>query len=377
MKEHLSVFQRFTISLIGLFLIVYFMILAKSLLVPLLISGFLAILITPLANKLEKFKFPRGLSVILSMVLLTIVVFGILYFFYNQILYLAGDLGQIEEKVNELIISYNQFTSQYLENQIPVSFENLKETVFSFLYSNASTLTKGVASTASTLAVVFMMPIFIFLFLYYRDFLESFLLMCFGTKSKDKVKEVLQNVKKVVQNYLTGMFFVICILAVLNSIALLSLGIKHALFFAVFAAFLNIIPFLGPMIGAILPILYALLTKDSLWYPVGILACFYLIQLTESNFFTPKIVGGKVSMNPMLTIIVLFVGNMIWGVAGMILFIPAMAILKVVFDQVPGMEPWAFLLGDIKKSSVPFTSSLILPASMQHLTRKKPKKPNV
>jgi len=375
MREHLSVFQRFTISLIGLFLIVYFMILAKSLLVPLLISGFLAILITPLVNRLDKIKIPKGISVILSMILLTVVLFGILYFFYNQILYLAGDLGQIEEKVNELIISYNQFTSQYLENQIPVSVENLKETVFSFLYSNASTLTKGVASTASSLAVVFMMPIFIFLFLYYRDFLESFILMCFGTKSQEKVKGVLQDVKKVVQNYISGMFLVICILAVLNSIALVSLGIKHALFFAVFAAFLNIIPFLGPMLGATLPIVYAILTKDSLWYPVGVLACFYVIQLAESNFFTPKIVGGKVSMNPMLTIIVLFVGNMIWGVAGMILFIPAMAILKEVFDQVPGMEPWAFLLGDIKKSPSNLRSNLILPASMQHFARKKPKKP--
>lgn len=375
MNTHLSTFQRFTISLLGLFLIVYFMIIAKSLLVPVLISAFLAVLITPVANWLEKYKTPRILAVAISMILLSIVLFAILYFFYNQFVLLARDLGEIEQRVNELIISYNQLITTYLDNEVPVSLENIKDTIFSYLYANASTLTQGIASTASSLAIVFMMPVFIFLFLLYRDFLEEFLLMSFSVQSQEKVKHVLGNVKKVVQNYISGMFVVICILAVLNSIALLSLGIKHALFFAVFAAFLNVIPFLGPLLGATLPIAYAILTKDSLWYPIGVFLAFYIIQLMESNLFTPKIVGGKVSMNPMLTIIILFVGNMIWGVAGMVLFIPAMAILKEILNEIPGMESWAFLLGDTKKQPAPVRSSLILPPSMHRFAKRWQKKP--
>jgi len=375
MKTHLSLFQRFTISLFGLFLIVYFMIIAKSLLVPILISAFLAVLITPVANWLEKYKIPRLLAVAISMVLLFLLLFGILYFFYNQFLLLANDLGEIEKRVSELIVSYNQLIAKHLDNKVPVSLENMKDTVFSYLYTNASSLTQGVASTASSLAIVFMMPVFIFLFLFYRDFLEEFLLMSFSIQSQERVKHVLTNVKMVVQNYISGMFVVICILAVLNSIALLSLGIKHALLFAVFAAFLNVIPFLGPMLGSILPVIYALLTKDSLWYPIGVIFAFYIIQLMESNLFTPKIVGGKVSMNPMLTIIILFVGNMIWGVAGMVLFIPAMAILKEILDEIPGMEAWAFLLGDIKKQPATVRSNLILPPSMQRFAKRWQKKP--
>jgi predicted PurR-regulated permease PerM len=192
--------------------------------------------------------------------------------------------------------------------------------------------------------------VYIFLFLYFRHFLVQFLLMAFADRHREKVQNVIHRVKGVVQNYITGMFLVILILAVLNSIALYSLGVRHALLFAGFAAMLNVIPFLGPFIGATLPILYTLLTTDSLWVPFGVFLAFYFIQLAESNFFTPKIVGGRVSMNPLMTIIALFVGNFIWGLAGMILFIPGMAILKVIFDEVEGMQAWGFLLGDAREA---------------------------
>jgi len=174
--------------------------------------------------------------------------------------------------------------------------------------------------------------------------------MALADKHKETVKQVAVQVQEIVRNYIVGMSIVILILAVLYSILLYSMGIRHALFFAIFAALLNVIPFVGPFIGATLPITFALFTKESLLYPIGILAAFYVIQNIEGNFFTPKIVGKKVSMNPFMTIVALFVGNFIWGLAGMILFIPGMAILKVIFDVIPGMEPYGFLLGANKKS---------------------------
>ena len=145
------------------------------------------------------------------------------------------------------------------------------------------------------------------------------------------------------------MFIVICVLFVLNSIALVSLGIGHAFLFAGIAAMFNLIPFLGPFIGATLPILYAFLTKDTLLYPIGVFSAFYVIQILENNLFTPRIVGSKVSMNPLLTILALLIGNFIWGLAGMVLFIPGMAILKVIFDEMEGMEAYVFLLGKTKE----------------------------
>jgi predicted PurR-regulated permease PerM len=346
MQVRFAFYVKFVIILLGLVLVVIIMREAKSILVPLLISGLLAILISPFTSRLEKWKFPKALATGISLVLLLAILTGLIFFFYNQIIRFTNDIGMLENRLREYFDTLNSFIENNIEGAVPISSESIQDTIISYLYSNASGLTQGLLATASTLTVIFIMPVYIFLFLYFRGFLIEFLLMSFDEKYKPKVQNVIYKVKLVVQNYITGMFWVICILAVLNSIALYSLGIKHAFLFAAFAALLNVIPFLGPFIGATLPIFYAFLTKDSLWYTFGVFLAFYIIQLMESNLFTPKIVGGKVSMNPLMTIIALFVGNFIWGLAGMILFIPGMAILKVIFDEIEGMEAYGFLLGD-------------------------------
>ncbi len=346
MKIKFPFYFKLAIILLTLVLIVIIMREAKVILVPLLISGLLAVLISPFAAWLEKIRVPKALAVGISVISLIAILSALVYFFYNQILRFSGDLALIEERVGYYIGLTNEYIAANFDGVVPISGENIQNTVFQYLYENAAGLTQGVIATVGTLTMVFIMPIYIFLFLYFRRFLIDFILLSFEEKHKLKVRNVISKVKLVVQNYITGMFLVICILMVLNSIALLSLGIKHAFLFAGFAAILNVIPFLGPFIGATLPILFAFLTKDSLWYPVGVFMAFYVIQLFESNLFTPKIVGGKVSMNPLMTIIALFVGNFIWGLAGMILFIPGIAILKVIFDEMEGMEAYGFLLGD-------------------------------
>ena len=343
-------YVKLTSVLLGIVLTVFVMIQAKSVLVPLLISGLLAVLISPLTGWFERHKIPKALSAILSLVILLVVLGGLVYLMYNQLIGFASDLGAIEGRVNELIGQINGFIERHVDGVVPFSFDSLKDTFFQYLSSNISSITQGAISTASSLAILFILPVYIFLFLYFRHFLIEFLMMAFADKYREKVKNATDKIKKVVQNYIVGMFLVILILAVLNTIALVSLGIRHALMFAIFAAMLNVIPYLGPLIGSTLPIVFALLTKDSLWYPIGVFLAFYFIQLAESNFFTPKIVGGKVSMNPFMTNEALFVGIYIWGLTGMILFIPGMAVLKVIFDEIPGMQPYGFLLGDTKAS---------------------------
>ncbi|MFW5707016.1 MAG: AI-2E family transporter [Bacteroidota bacterium] len=350
MLVRFAFYVRLVIVLFGLVLVVFIMREAKSILVPLLVSGLLAILISPFTSLLEKYRFPKALAVGVSVIALIALLTAMVYFFYNQILRFSGDLALLEERVGFYLGKLNIFLEENLEGVVPISADSIQNNIFQYLYENAGNLTQGIIATAGTLTIVFIMPVYIFLFLYYRSFLAEFILMSFEEKHKIKVRNVLYKVKQVVKNYIVGMFVVIIILFILNSIALLSLGIGHAFLFAAFAAMLNVIPFLGPFIGATLPILYAFLTKDSLWYTVGVFFAFYVIQLFEGNLFTPKIVGGRVSMNPLMTIIALFVGNFIWGLAGMILFIPGMAILKVIFDEVEGMEPYGFLLGDLRSS---------------------------
>ena len=348
MEGKLPLYVKLPMVLLTIVLIVFVMIYAKGVLVPVLISGMMAVLISPLASWMEKVGLPRLLAVALSLIALLGFMFGLAFFFYNQLIGFADELFLLEKRITELLNTFNEFTERHIEGAVPISFDNIQSAVFNYLYENMASLTQGVIATATTLTIIFIIPIYIFLFLYFRHFLIEFIHRAFSEKDQDKVQKVVHKVKLVVQNYIVGMFLVIIILAILNSIALYSFGLKHALLFAVFAALLNVIPFLGPFIAATLPIVYAFLTKDSLWYPIGIFLAFYVIQLAESNIFTPKIVGGKVSMNPFMTILALLLGNFIWGLAGMILFIPGMAMLKVVFDEIPGMEPYGFLLGSTR-----------------------------
>jgi predicted PurR-regulated permease PerM len=190
------------------------------------------------------------------------------------------------------------------------------------------------------------MPVFIFFFLFYRRFFKQFLQKLFARTPNDNITEVMLKVQSVVKNYILGLLTVMVIIAALNTVGLLVLGIKYAFFFGALAALLNIIPYIGIFIGSVLPIIMALLTKDSIWYAVGVAGIFAVVQFLEGNFITPNIVGSKVSVNPLAAIIALIIGGMLWGPAGMILSIPFTAILKVIFDHVDSLEPFGFLLGE-------------------------------
>ncbi len=348
-KQKLPFYAKLTVILAGLTLFIFFLIQAKSILVPFLFAVFFSILLTPLSSFIEKYRIHRIFSSLLSVLIGITFLAGIIFFFYSQIVNFAQDLGMIEKRINELFAQFSGFFNAYLDVEPDAQLESAQDAIISFLQDNVEPLTRGVMTAATTVTMFFLIPIYVFLLLMYRDFLKDFFLMALARTDRDnKVENVLFKVRSVVQNYITGMFMVICILAVLNSVTLMIIGVDHPLFFGVFAAMLNVIPFLGPIIGSILPIIYSLLTMDSLWYPVAVLASFYVIQLFESNLFTPMIVGQRVSLNPLVTLLAIFVGGQIWGLAGMILFIPGLAMLKEICDEVDSLRPYGYLLGKVK-----------------------------
>lgn len=348
-KMDLPWYGKLTYILGGLTLLVFFMIQASAILIPFLFAVFFAILLTPICSFMEKYRIHRIFASLLSLLIGITFISGIIFFFYHQIANFGQDLGMIEDRIDELFDQFSEYFNVYLAVEPDAQLDSARDAIISFLQDNVEPLTKGMMTAATTVTMFFLIPIYVFLLLLYRDFLKDFFLMAFSRdRQSQKVEILLNKVRSVVQNYITGMFIVICILAVLNSTALTIIGVDHALFFGVFAGLLNVIPFLGPILGSILPIVYSLLTMDSLWYPVAVLATFYVIQLFESNLFTPMIVGQRVSLNPLVTLLAIFIGGQIWGLAGMILFIPAMAMLKEVFDEVESMRPYGYLLGKVK-----------------------------
>lgn len=348
-KVQLPWYAKLTIILAGLSLFVFCLIQASSILVPFLFAVFFSILLAPLSSFFERYRIHRIFSSLFSVLIGITFLAGVIFFFYNQIASFAQDLGMIEKRINELFEQFSGFFNVYLDVEPDAQLDSAQDAITSFLRDNVEPLTRGVMTAATTVTMFFLIPIYVFLLLMYRDFLRNFFFMALARTDRDnKVEHVLNKVRSVVQNYITGMFIVICILAVLNSTALYIIGVDHPLFFGAFAGMLNVIPFLGPILGSILPIVYALLTMDSLWYPVAVLASFYVIQLFESNLFTPMIVGQRVSLNPLVTLLAIFIGGQIWGLSGMILFIPALAMLKEVCDEVESLRPYGYLLGKVK-----------------------------
>ncbi|MCH8556590.1 MAG: AI-2E family transporter [Balneolia bacterium] len=342
---HLPWYAKFAFVLLLVTLVIYGMIAAKAVLIPLLFAIFFAVLLSPLCGRLESWRIPRVLAALLSLLLGIAVLVGTGIFFYSQILGFVDDVDLVEERIRTLLEGFDTTFGEYVEIDLAEVISTIPENVINYVSDNVESLSRGFLSAASTLTNVFIIPVYVVLMLMFRGFLKEFIIRAFSSSEEVRMHRLINKIKDVVQYYILGMLIVISILAVLNSTMLWALGVRHALFFGVFAAILNVIPFVGPLLGSILPILYALLTMDSLWIPLLVLLGFYVIQLFESNLFTPSIVGSQVSLNPLVTLLAIFIGAQIWGLVGMILFIPASAVLKVIFDEVDSLNAYGFLLG--------------------------------
>ena len=346
---------KYTYALAALSLTVFIMIVGKSVLVPLLFSLFFAMLLQPVANWMEQYRIPRALSSFGAILIGFLLVMAVFYFFYSQAIKFGQDAEMFATRLQEITASFNSMLSEWFDIEEEIGLDRVAGVLIDFIRQNASSLAQDIGGAASTVTTALLVPVFVFLILLLRDLLRNFLMKAFGGSEESQEKRVhtiILNVKTLIQKYIAGVLIVIAILSVLYSILLTFLGIEHAIFFGVFAGMLNIIPFVGPILGSILPILYALITMDSLLIPVLILGGFYVVQLFEGNLITPTIVGSQVSMNALATLLLLFVGSSIWGLTGMILFIPIGAIAKVICDEIDSLKPIGYVMGrDVEDSS--------------------------
>jgi len=206
-----------------------------------------------------------------------------------------------------------------------------------------------ITKTVSTIGGIFMtfliMPVYVFMIIYYKPLLFEFFARLFPKTVHGTVVDVLKETKALIQSYLYGLVVEALLVATLNSVALWILGIDYAILIGVIGALLNVIPYIGGVIAVTLPMLLALATKQPIdaFY---VLIAYLIVQFIDNNFFVPKIVASKVKINALVSIIVVLVGNELWGVPGMFLSIPITAIIKVIFDRVGPLQPFGFLLGD-------------------------------
>jgi predicted PurR-regulated permease PerM len=324
----------------GLILIGHYL---RSLFIPLVFAFFLSMLVLPLCNRMERIGIGRVLSSLLAVILLTSFFFGALGYLSFQIQSLMEELPDLQMKLQEAYERSIERLESYIDRDIAGIFSLGNGS--GLLRSGGAIFTGAISFTSSILSFFGILPIYIFLILLYRNsfkrFLKSFAL---GEQGRKGGMSAIERIKELSQGYLIGLLLVIAIIAVLNTTGLLILGIQLAIPLGIFSAILTIVPYIGVVIGAALPTLVAFLTEDSLLYPIGVIAVFAFVQFLEGNFITPRIVGSKVDINPLAAILGLIGGGMLWGIVGMILAIPMLGILKVLFEEVPDLRPFALLL---------------------------------
>ncbi len=329
-----------------IFLVVLFLLyVGQSLFVPLLIAIFFTFLLLPISDKLVKFKIPRAAAIIISILIAMFFFGGLIYFFIQQINSFGDDWPELK---NQLAIKGGRIL-QWIENTTRISQERqinwMKEKLTASAQSSPEVI-MGIFSTTGTFLAMFgLIPIYIFFLTYFREKYKQFIILV-AEENHAQAIDIIKKISKVSRKYLKGVFLDVLILSVLGSVGYLLLDIKHAILFGVLAAILNIIPYIGVMLGSLLPILMAIITKDEIGYAFGALGVAVVVQFIDNNFISPYVVGSSVSINPLTAIIVLIIGAMMWGVAGMILSIPLAGMMKVAFDNINSLKPYGYLIGE-------------------------------
>lgn len=341
----LPVYAKMAQVILGLVALFYVLYIGKDIIVPLILALLLAILLNPVVNFLDNHKINRTLSILLAILAAFILMALLLFFVGSQLARFSDSVPQFKQKfieLNQQLLQWVSETFNFPPNTINEWVAKTKKEVMS---QGTSVMGQTLGTLSGMLGVFLLLPVYIFLFLYYKILLLSFIAQLFQNVPSKTVTEVLAQIKSLIQNYLVGLLTEAAIVATLNSAGLLIIGVQYAVVLGIIGAMLNLIPYIGGLIATALPMLIAITTQDAtaaLW----VLVLFLVVQFLDNNLIVPKIVGSKVKVNALISIIVVLVGGALWGVSGMFLSIPLIAILKVIFDRIEPLQPFGYLIGD-------------------------------
>lgn len=337
-------YQKLSHTLIALSLITLAIYLGQDIMVPLAMAGLLAVLLRPIEDRLIQWKFPKGVAISVALLLAIVVLAGLAVFFSMQLAQFSDDLPKLKQNINEVYaqvrgwvlreynVSYKQ-QDKYMKQAQSQTMDSLQ---------GAGTL----SFITGPLGTLILLPIYVFLLLYYRSMLLHFVTILFSQQQAARVREIMGAIKVVIQSYVVGLLLEAASVAALNTLGLVVLGVQYAVLLGVMAAILNLIPYIGGLVAIVLTILITFVNQPEPSTLLGVGVVFLVVQFIDNNVLVPVIIGSKVRINALISIVAVLIGGALAGVSGMFLSIPAVAILKVIFDRVEGLEPWGVLIGD-------------------------------
>lgn len=341
MTKEYPFYIKAPVILLGLVITVFILIVLQDVLIPLAFATLIAILLNPLTNTLNK-RLPKVISIALAMLVALLTVIALLYFLSSQVAHFFDDLDAIKIKLGHLIHDIQL----WLQNHLGLSSRKQVQMLNEAANNSKAVIGQTLSGILAMLSIVFLIPVYTFLILFYKTLILNFLFEVFSEENQGKVLEIIGETKAAIQSYIMGLLIETSIVAVLNSSALLILGVQNAILIGVIGAILNLLPYIGGIIAIALPVLMATLTTDGFTTQLLIIGAYALIQFIDNNILVPRIVSSKVQINALISIVVVLLGAAMWGIPGMFLSIPLIAVLKIVFDRIDGLKPWGKLLGD-------------------------------
>ena len=344
-------FQKLFYAIATVFALFAILILGKPILIPLSVALLMSFILFPLAKKLEAWKINRTFAAFLSIFSVILIIVGVIYFFSTQIITISKEFTDFQDRIVNTFADVTVYINNnvsFVENlERDELYNRMKEWLTS---STGFLISQTVNSTATFIAGLMATIVFIFLFLIYRDGLTQAFLAFSPENKRPQVFKMYKSVQQVGQKYLVGMLVLTLVIGLANSIGLMIIGIDNPFLFGFLGAALSIIPYIGAVMGAVIPIIYAFVSYDSLWMAVAVAILFWFVQLVADNFLTPTIVGGSLKINALTAILSLFIGAAVWGLAGMILFLPFVAMLRVICERYEELKPVALILGEQNKN---------------------------
>lgn len=337
---------RYVLTVFFTGLLLYF---GQTLFIPLLFGLLIAVVMYPMCKWLEQKKWSRTLAVSLSISIVIVLFVLLIWLLLYQAQLFKSDLPVFEMRLEKAFKDFQDWLLVEFGIQKQVQEEWLRDTGRNLANNLAGWFQGSIRAILNGLLIVFIIPVFAALFLYNRETFMNFLIRMAGNKHKESLNHIARETVHTYSRFIKGMVLVYVIVGILNTLGLWALGVEHALLFGMLCAIMTIIPYVGIFISALLPISMAWISTGEVWVPLGIVAVFSFVQYLEANVIFPKVVGYQIHVNTWSTLVAILAGGIIWGMSGMILFIPFVAIFKILADNIPGLEPWSILLGDHHK----------------------------
>jgi predicted PurR-regulated permease PerM len=336
---------KITVTLLLVVLFFHAIIAARDFLYPIVLGLLFGYLLYPVVCFLEKHGLPRIPASIIGIIILITVMGAIIFFIYKQAGNLLNDFPLYKQRALGNIDKLEQF----IENKFGIF--NLQLTDFlririKYLFETGSSfLDKFFTATTGTIFRLGILPVYIFLFLFYRTKLAYFILKIVKPEKKIIAIRILKEFSTVVSHYMGGVFTVVLILCFINTGAMILIGIDYPVIFGITSALCAFIPYFGTLIGGSIPFIFSILTGNSPALALKVVVTYLAIHSLENNILTPNIVGNSLRINPMVIIVGIIAAGMVWGIPGMFAIVPLLAMFNILSENVENLHPYSFLFG--------------------------------